>query len=467
MSIRPPEVAAKQRTKRSAVVFVHGFTGDALNTWASFPEMISDDPALSGWDVFAYGYATSVAGSVPFWKGNPGPERLYRALTSEADTSPLAGYDAVAFVAHSMGGLVVQGALASDAGLARRTSHVILFGTPSGGLRKAYLGAPLNRQVRSMTPFHVWRLRRRWNKAFGTQPKGTPTCPFTLTVVDGEQDDFVGGRSALRPFDERYRYTTNGDHVTMVKPGSIQHRSYRIVADRLRAGTSGRGPVDGARVAVELGEFRRAVETFEGEGVVADDLEWDAAVQYAMALCGIGRQADAVTLLEARPEKDTESDVLGTLGGRYKRAWLSGRVANDGAQAEALYQRGYALAREDGDAHQEYYHAINLGFLCLLRERDRDGARAWARVALDACDRAHPEGRDVIWHRATVGEAHLLLGDEVLALAAYGDVAAAGGGNPWEYASAYHQAMRIAEHERWEATAATLRDMFGLPFPPA
>ena len=451
--------------RRAAVVFVHGFTGSPLDTWGGFPDLLAAETALSGWDLYAYGYRSSLLPAVPWWRGDPGPERLWRGLASELRTPPLTGYDSVAFVAHSMGGLVVQRVLVEEAGLAARTSHVVMFGTPSAGLGKAFWGALLNRQARGMTPLAIRRLRKRWGKTFGTDPGGTPTHSFELVVVDGEQDDFVKGTSALEPFDDLYRLTTTGDHLSMVKPSDAGHRSFRIVADRLSGSVGPRSPTDGARVAVELGEFHRAVQLFEREGAVsaAESLDEGALVEYAMALDGVKRREDAIAVLLARSASRTEGDVMGVLAGRYKRRWLSGREAEDADRAEALYRRGYGAA--SGNPDQEYYHAINVAFMSLLRGRSRAEVNRWARSALDACGRAEVTGPARLWRTATLAEAHLIMRDAGPALREYWAVAE-NEGDPWHFRSVYHQAMRIAAHERDRATERALRDLFDMPFPP-
>lgn len=453
-----------QGAGRTAVVFVHGFTGDARATWGLFPDLLCQESALSSWDVFLYGYTSGLRVDLKTgWTGDPGPERLARGLRSEAATTPLQGYDAVAFVAHSMGGLVVQRALVDDPDLSARTSHVFLFGTPSGGLEKAHQARHLKRQLGWMTPEGARPLRNAWDEAFGTGPGQDPTHPFQLVVADGETDDFVPETSALLPFAPRYRMTTLGDHSSMVKPEDTTDRTFRIVADRLSGATTGQGPVDGARVAVELREFHDAVQTFER---ASDPLSPGALVQYALALDGLGRREKAVNVLKAHPRIRTEGDVLGTLGGRYKRWWLSGGAADDADRAENAYKEGYALATAGADdPEQAYYHAINLAFLRLLYGNDRPGAKRWAELSLDACRRASEGGRNELWRRATVAEALLIAGDDDEALAAYKTVVTAEG-DPRQFESAYHQAMWIARHERRQSVEAELRSIFGMPFPP-
>src|SRR5258708_37997128 len=51
-------------TKDRALVFVHGFLGDAVSTWIgkgaaeSFPALLATDPALSDYEIFLFQYVT-------------------------------------------------------------------------------------------------------------------------------------------------------------------------------------------------------------------------------------------------------------------------------------------------------------------------------------------------------------------------------------------------------------------------
>ncbi len=46
---------------RTAILFVHGFSGDESGTWGEFPRFLVDEPTLDGWDIHNVGYSTSLA----------------------------------------------------------------------------------------------------------------------------------------------------------------------------------------------------------------------------------------------------------------------------------------------------------------------------------------------------------------------------------------------------------------------
>jgi pimeloyl-ACP methyl ester carboxylesterase len=87
------------------------------------------------------GYSTHLAiGVLGIWAADPWLDKLAARVITDMELGALAGCASLAFVAHSMGGLVTQRALLNAPDLARHTSHVLLCGTPSGGLKKAAVG---------------------------------------------------------------------------------------------------------------------------------------------------------------------------------------------------------------------------------------------------------------------------------------------------------------------------------------
>src|SRR5215831_8720680 len=134
---------------KAALVFLHGFSGDAAKTWGHFPEFVSGDQRFADWDVFSVGYTTRlVPDIVGIWSADAPLDRLSLQLANTASVVPLSSYKTLAFTAHSMGGLILQRALVDTESLSDRTSHVTLYGTPSGGLSKAGPFSFFKRQVR-------------------------------------------------------------------------------------------------------------------------------------------------------------------------------------------------------------------------------------------------------------------------------------------------------------------------------
>ena len=87
----------------------------------------------------------------------------------------------------------MQRALVDDPDLADRTEKVVLFGTPSAGLRKASWLFFWKRQLRNMADGSefITALRKDWATRFEPEPA------FDLKVVAGEQDQLVPPNSSL------------------------------------------------------------------------------------------------------------------------------------------------------------------------------------------------------------------------------------------------------------------------------
>lgn len=139
-----------------AVVFVHGFGGQALKTWSRFPSLLCSEPACAGFDLFFFGYdglhteAVSSAGQLMrFLSGLfNSPEDMYRdsGAPLAARVRHPGSYDRVVIVAHSLGAVVSRRAVldafndAAATAWAKRV-HLVLFAP-------AHLGAKLMSLVR-------------------------------------------------------------------------------------------------------------------------------------------------------------------------------------------------------------------------------------------------------------------------------------------------------------------------------
>jgi pimeloyl-ACP methyl ester carboxylesterase len=395
----------------AAIIFVHGFTGDWKKTWGRIPEFLA--PKLQGWDLFGFGYESRRRFDLlGLWSADAAlPEiatKLYSTILTEV---PQEKYKAIALVAHSMGGLVVQEAVTKHPGLRDRTTHIILFGTPSAGLAKADKLAFVKQQIENMKPDSVFirTLRARWaEQHLDKDPK-----PRFLTIA-GELDQFVPPSSSLEPFAESTRRVVPGNHVTMLDVDSQDDPSVKILIDGLTGGAALAGPRNSARVAAEMGKFAQLVERLWPSGTpMPDGLDDKGAVDLAIALEKVGRSSDALNVLLAHKKKGT--DVKGVLAGRLKRRWLVTRSEEDYESAKRLYQEAYSQATSSvpQDSDQAYYHGINLAFLELAHEGNysaaTQSARRLAQEVLNHCGQAKDPKYEV-WRLATEGDALTILG---------------------------------------------------------
>lgn len=370
-------------------------------------------------------------------------------------TAPLEAYDALAVVAHSMGGLVAQRSKVDhDAG--NRIGNLILFCTPSLGLKKAAAGSWLTEQTRDLAENSgfIRALRADWTRRYGDIP------PFRFAAVAGESDDFVPFATCHDAFREPYRQAVPGDHLQAVKPTDRGSRSVRLVVDNLCGRDVVHTAVDSARLAVEQRDFRRAQEALEPR---AAELDKEGLVLLALSLDGLGRSQDAIRVLEeASRRAGLSTDAAGVLGGRIKRRWLANRVASDLERALELYQVGLAGAEAEENDEQVFYHAINIAFLRLI---DSPTASAAPKLALEAAakarDAAERSTRSDHWRLATIGDAQAIGGDFAGACESY-RLAMAREPSHRERDSIYDQAVRIAARLYGRREIEQIQEIFGV-----
>ncbi len=476
----------------SAVVFVHGFTGAGVETWGNFPDILRSHPELGRFDFFFWQYPTELhlkyAVTKWFWEANPGIETLgdrLRALLEDTIGSAQ-DYEEIKLVAHSMGGLVVQtyvveelrrlreGITAPDDTLLHRINEIVLFATPSGGLRKARFGGFLNQQITDMSdvgPF-VSNLRAEWRELVDDARHDPETsAAFRLTAVAGMKDRFVPPESALDPFPLDDHSMSPGNHAELVKPEKVGQQPVDLLVRRITRPTPtgeelavvhGRTAhaVDMVRLveaAADVGDRDTLLETAADllasdpslptvertlglalgrqaeHGVAAELLRRcldftledgtrpfvdDAQViqQLAIAESGQGDHTRAIATLKSLPEKaQLDPESLGITAGRIKRRWLESgppRQRPLARQARDTYRTGFEAAKDAGDNDEVLYNGINTAFMSLALGED-PAALAEEVLAATAA------GGDAYWVAATRAEALFLLERYEEAEAAY------------------------------------------------
>lgn len=448
MADSPHRVDHRLNGAPAAIVFVHGFGGSAEATWGQFPAFLKQEPRLENWDLFSIGYSTSLAFDLAgVWSADPEIITLGGLIQTVTDVTPLDRYGSLALLAHSMGGLLVQRALLSNAALRARVSHVLLFGTPSAGLEKASPFHFWKRQVRDMSRDSVFirTLRRDWTTTFRETP------PFSFFTIAGDRDEFVPRTSSLDPFSEASQRVVYGNHLDIVKPDSPDHLGYSVAVKALIGDDVSAGLLDAALRAVESRQFQRAIDTL---GPHADDLDDKGLVTLALALESVGRQGEAIDLLNRAQPKGT--DAVGVLAGRLKRRWLVEQRRKDAERALQLYHDALTQAEANADAAQAFYLAINYAFMELAFNSNVKTCREYAARAVTHC--AHAAAG--MWRYATEGEANIYLDNHPATRDAYARALALGP-SPRQIASMYQQAYRAADLMGQEALAAELRDLFG------
>jgi TIR domain/Alpha/beta hydrolase family len=411
-----------------AVIFLHGFSGDRDDTWDRFPLLLRE--ARADWDVFTLGYDTTFLPDIAgLWSADPDLEVISKLYLTSLEIEPLGDYRELALVGHSMGGLVVQAALTKSAELRARTKKVVLFGTPSDGLRKANLFAFWKRQLNNMaagSPF-ITGLREDWTQ-LGAD------LPFQFLAVAGTKDQFVPPDSSLTPFAEKYQRVVPGDHLQIVKPNDENSESVRLLLTCLRDGAEPVSTTQKLRLAAETAISERVAEVIQAKGTLGTEAE---IVDAALAMDRVGKRAESIELLQAH--LDVGTDVQATLGGRFKRLWLASRDEHHATRATELYAGAHKLATARNELDQMYYCEVNLSFLSWAAKNDKGLADDYAWAALTHARQA----KENTWSVATQAEANLCLGNVEEALALYRRLPQMEK-ETWKLVSAGQQAFNIA-----------------------
>ena len=427
-----------------AVVFLHGFSGNRDDTWDRLPGLLG--AVVADWHIYTLGYATTFRPDfLGVWSADPDIPTLATMLKTQASLDPLRRYRSLAVVAHSMGGLVVQRALVDDPGLANRADKVILFGTPSAGLRKASWLVFWKRQLKNMAigSEFITTLRKDWAARFEPEPG------FGLMVIAGEQDQFVPPKSSLGPFPRRFHYVVPGNHLSMVRPADTDSASVRLLMSALSDTPMADEISARLALAAEMPDVT-ASELIESRG---DGMSQQDVVRAALALEQNERRDEAMAILQRYQALGT--DVQGTLAGRIKRMWLENEDLGFAQHALTLYQGALDEARKTGDVSQIYYHAVNVAFLEFVAFDRVDRAQEMAQLAFKNASLATENA----WSVATQAEANLYLANRDVAVDLYRRMLEFEA-EPWEFASTALQAAQIASKLKDSELADRLEEIF-------
>lgn len=391
----PTKIIIRQSNdNEKAILFVHGFSGNGEHTFGLLPAFVAGDRELSDWDVYSLNYPSSLSPDLSgVWRADPNLTELSNYFR-ESLTESFGRYRKLALIAHSMGGLLVQRGFL-DLHDRARVSHILMFGTPSAGLKKAHLGTILfKRQVKDMRPESefIRLLATDRSKVFSN-----PT--FEFLSVSGLSDEFVPSSSSLDPFEPKYCRRVVGGHLSIVKPEQYDSEVTQLVLNRLK------GKAVPAPKSVTSDDMRRA----------KDDPEEIVRIATLHELAGFSD--DAIELL--RSNLHLNFYIYGALAGRYKRLWLADLDAMNSAGQKALdtYAAGYKGAYDAKKFKPAIYNGVNLAFMKLAYDNDPNAARKIAEAVLELL--FVPEVSDYYHYYGVSAEAKLHLGKHEEALREY------------------------------------------------
>ena len=388
----------------SAILFIHGFSGEAEHTFYEAPTFLMANPELDGWDMFPLGFSGNIVPKLGknIWACATDIKHNSDYLLTSLKNK-FSKYNRIAIVAHDVGGIVAQQAILElEQNDMQRISHVLLFGTPSNGIpemelqNRAIYGSE-DRELKEGSEY-IRTLRERWNTKFQNQ------YPFVLKVIAATRDEYVPISSSLAPFEKKFHEIIDGSHFSLVKIARKEDDAYQLLLKTLTNKSFLNKFSNKEEVNIALGEYSSVINALLPSTTTLDP---NGLERLLFALEGAGREEEAFKILREHPIAQGNSNLLGILGGRYKRQYLKTFSAVDLGSAFKHYEEALKIAEAKNDGSQLYYHAINLAFLSLMK-----GERAaMSRYADQALQAANEDKFPSLWKMATLGEAFLYKGD--------------------------------------------------------
>lgn len=382
------------------LLFIHGFSGEASDTFGSIPDMLMKDSKMDGWDMKPFGYSQYITPEMgkDVWAGIEDIDRISDYLTTSVKYK-FENYDRIAIVAHSLGGLIAQKAILNfKEETCNKISHVILLATPNNGIEPAKLTKLWNNRYQQMSSEgkFITSLRQDWKNKFNGE------YPFELKVVASADDEFITIDSCYAPFNSEHHVTINGKHLSMVKPESENDDCYGLIRNTLTNTEFANEYTNNEEINIALGRYDAVVKQLLPN---KNALDKNGLKRLIFGLEGLDRREEALQILDEHPGAQEDTDLMGIIGGRYKRAYLKFPSESDGDAAFVYYELALEKSMAKKNYAQIFYHAINLAFLSIVMNSDKEEMAEYARQALDATEKCE----DDLWKYATVAEANMYL----------------------------------------------------------
>ena len=212
--------------KERVIVFVHGIYGNAAETWtcaktgSTWPKMLLTDPHFANADVYVAQYPTHFVGNL--MSIDDQVSNMMNRLEADGVFSK---HSEVVFVAHSLGGLVVQRLLLTHHELAEKVRFIYFLSTPQEGSAIARLGHVLTGDPDLQQMFHgdsntyLQNIEAEWLGAnFGIPRYCTIERKPTKGVLVVDRESGTRNCAKVVALDE--------DHSGVAKPCSSNDDSY-------------------------------------------------------------------------------------------------------------------------------------------------------------------------------------------------------------------------------------------------
>ena len=223
------------------VIFVHGLGGSRYgekSTWGKFPQFLFED--LPEVDVGLYQYRTAISRlHITQSVSLEDEARVFADLIRD----PLAKYNTIVLIGHSMGGLLCKAAIhrlieTNDRNTLSRIGGLILMATPQlGSLRVPGFLSALSYDARALKPHGalVTEINRAFEDHIALDEHSDSLTKTTIPTwaVEGINDLWVDSLSAGIGLASSRRKVVRGSHTSIVKPPNKEADAYVWVKERL------------------------------------------------------------------------------------------------------------------------------------------------------------------------------------------------------------------------------------------
>src|SRR5216684_697129 len=226
------------------IVFIHGIFGSPSETWScsrdiSWPHLLEGDPKFDSFDIYVVGY------DAPYVGNHMTIDEIVLNLKSRFDVDGIfSGHREVVFVAHSVGGLVVQRFLLTYRDLASKVQFIYFYSTPKSGVQIARLGhlfsanALLEEVLPGDSNDYLLNLESEWRAARFNIHR---YCAYEKEPLNGVI--VVDRLSATRECESVV--PINENHLTIVKPCNRNVDSYIALTNAVATNPTGLLSVQG------------------------------------------------------------------------------------------------------------------------------------------------------------------------------------------------------------------------------
>lgn len=232
----PGYVVRKPGGAKRVLVLIHGITGDGVSSWtnrngAYWPDIMKEDAEFKDFDIYVYQYPTSTFGQCM-----PITDLANNMCTHLKNDNVFSEHEQIAFLAHSMGGLVVRQFLLRNRDTVDKVPLVMFFATPTAGSWKANVASllPTCSQTDDLRTLDVNSYLKAqqsdWLSA-GFQERVISHCAFETRASSGA---ITVDRSSATLLCTRDPDALPTDHSDAVKPSGLTDLSHIIVRNILK-----------------------------------------------------------------------------------------------------------------------------------------------------------------------------------------------------------------------------------------